>query len=82
MEDDTRVLELVCKHFKANYSDSTIRSLRKRLQDAYKRTSKIRKNLIAKECECAFLLLLNDCLLRQLRTLTVELDSLNKCTSS
>ena len=78
MEDNTQVLELVCQHYKINYSDVTIRGLRKRLQNAYKRTSVFRKNLIEKKAQCAFLVLLNSCLLRQIRIMTVELDLLNK----
>ena len=77
MEDNTHVLELVCQHFKTNYSDATICSLRKRLQNSYKRTSKVRHSLIEKEAQCAFLVILNRCLMRQLRTMTVELDLVN-----
>ena len=58
METDTRALEVVCKHFKAECGDKTIGDLRRRLNKAHVQNHRLRKkslrleNLLKLERSC------------------------------
>ena len=47
MEPSTRPLEIVCKHFKAEFGEQVITNLRKRLQTSYSRTSRANRKVQA-----------------------------------
>ena len=49
MEPDTRVLEVVCKHFKAECGDETIGNLRKRLNKAHVQNHRLRRKALQLE---------------------------------
>ena len=49
MEPDTRVLEVVCKHFKAECGDEAIGNLRRRLNKAHVQNHRLRKKTLQLE---------------------------------
>ena len=49
METNTRALEAVCKHFKAECGDVTIGNLRKRLNKAHVQNHRLRKKALQLE---------------------------------
>ena len=78
MEDNTRALELVCAHFKAEYGNETISNLRKRLAKAYRRNSDMKKELMKARFQHISTKLLNVFLLTRWRELVDQLTNLNK----
>ena len=54
MESNTRGLELVCKHFKAEFAEQEMTSLRKRLQRSYSKTSRLNKKVVALSAQLAY----------------------------
>ena len=46
MEDNTRALEVVCKHFRNECADKTIVNLRKRLNRAHVQNHRLRKKAL------------------------------------
>ena len=77
MEQNTQALDVVCQHFKATYSDETIKNLRKRLAKAYRRNSALNKILLKKEYQQLSMKLLNVFLLNRWRELVQDLIALN-----
>ena len=77
MEDNTQVLEMVCQHFKKEYSDETIKNLRKRLARAYRRNTALNKELLKARCQQMSIKLLNVFLLTKWRENVQDLTALN-----
>ena len=77
MEENTKALEVVCQHFKTEYSDETIENLRKRLAKAYKRNSSLNHMSIKRDFEKMSMKLLNVFLLSRWKELVQDLMALN-----
>ena len=77
MEDHTRALEVVCRHFRNEYSDDAIKNLRRRLAKAYRRNSALNRQLLEMRCQQISLKLLNVFLLGKWQELLQDLTALN-----
>ena len=77
MEENTKALEVVCQHFKATYSDDTIKNLRKRLAKAYRRNSSLNKIIFQTQGQLVSMKLLHVFLLARWRELVQDLAALN-----
>lgn len=77
MEDNTRALEVVCRHFKTTYGDDTIKNLRRRLAKAYRRNSALNKELLQIRFQQLAVKCLNVFLLTKWRELVTELTALH-----
>ena len=77
MEQNTQALEVTCQHFKATYSDETIRNLRKRLAKAYRRNSILNNTLVKTQGQIISMKLLHVFLLGRWREFVQDLTALN-----
>ena len=77
MEDNTAPLEIVCRHFRNEYGNETIKNLRRRLQKAYRRTAGLKKDLAICHFRQGSLKTMNALLTALLRRLIYEVSEMN-----